>query len=303
MNMPHNSSQISEPLPAAVQLGQLIREARTAKNCSLVALAEKIGRPREWLNRLELGYSQYGEFKPPSAGDLQAIINVLDDTLTVPAARLLELGTAAELEYQQYKKQGKNNGRQLVGKLTQTEVILGEQQIVKAITNLIEEQYADAIIRNTGIKGPGGYQGVNADWKAYRNALGAFLEKYPNALFKRIEFASTPQHIQEAKDADSKLAGSRDIADVHNARIKFKKENPLQMHVVIGQREAILALPHVSGKGGSNAALLIRDKIFVEALRTWYDEVLWDGTSESQNIDFSSFDDSFNAVAAMYNFE
>lgn len=301
MNMQHNNSQ--DEVAAAVRLGKVVRAARKQKGCSLAALADKIGRPREWLNRLELGYSQYGEFKPPSSSDLQSIMNVLEDCFAVPEAEVLELGRTAEQEYQQFKRQKRSNGRQQMGKLTQTEVILGEQQIVRAITNLIEEQYSDAIIRNTGVKGAGGYLGVNADWKTYRHALGNFLQKNPNALFKRLEFAATPQHIKEAKDADAKLAGTRDIKDVHNAKIKFKKYNPLQVHVVIGQREAILALPHVSGKAGSNAALLIRDKVFVEALRTWYDEVLWDGEGESKMLDFSRFDESFEEIKDMYKFD
>lgn len=300
MYIEHNGTQEREP--AAVRLGRMIREGRRSKGCSLVVLSEKIGRPREWLNRVELGYSQHGEYKPPSAGDLQAIINILGDSLIVPAAELLEVGTEAEQEYNQVKRRSTEQNRQPVGKLTQAEVILGEQQIVRAITNLIEEQYSDAIIRNTGVKGAGSYVGVNADWKAYRHALGSFLEKNPNALFKRVEFAANPQHIKEAKEADKKLAGSRDIADIHNARVKFKKQNPLQLHVVIGQREAILALPHVSGKAGSNAALLIRDKIFVEALRTWYDEILWDGKGESRSLEFGRFDESFGEISDMYGF-
>lgn len=87
---------------------------------------------------------------------------------------------------------------------------------------------------------------------------------------------------------------------MHNAKVKFYKHNPLQMHVVIGQREAILALLQTSGQAGSNAAILIPDKIFVEALRVWYDETLWDAPGEYCTVDFQRFDDSFEAVRQMY---
>lgn len=287
----------------SIRLGEYLRQARKSKGYSLVSLAESIGRPREWLNRVELGYSQYGEYKPPTDADLQSLINVLGDSLPVSANIILQLGREAEEEYKRNKRHGQENSHKLKGKITHTEVILGEQQIVHAITSLIEEQYSDAVIRNTGIKGEGGYLGVNADWRMYRQALGEFLQKNPNALFKRIEFVTTPDHIKEAKEADAKLAGNRDISEVHNAKIKFKKINPMQMHVVIGQREAIIALPPVSGKAGSTAALLIRDKIFVDALRSWYDEVLWDGNGEYTNLNFKNFDESFSEIAKMYGFE
>jgi hypothetical protein len=92
------------------------------------------------------------------------------------------------------------------------------------------------------------------------------------------------------------------MENVHNAKIKFHQSNPLQLHVVIGQREAILALPQSSGQAGSNIALLIRDKIFVEALRIWYDEVLWDFPDEFKIVNFKDFDKSFEDIKKMYKF-
>lgn len=297
----HMEPMSDNPNSAATRLGMYIREARKQKRCTINDMAAKLGRPREWLNRIELGYSQQGEYKPPSASDVQAIIDLLGSDLTVSAAELQQLQRQAEDDFNQARRPN-SHVRPSVGKLTQTEVIMGQKQIVQAITGLINEQYADAVIRNTGIKGPGSYVHVDDDWKQYRLALGQFLSKNPNALFKRVEYADTAKHVDEAKEADSKVAGSREPAEVHNAKIKFYKHNPLQMHVLIGQREAILALPQTSGQAGSNIALLIRDKIFVEALRVWYDEILWDAPDDSRNIDFQNFDSSFDEVKKFYGF-
>lgn len=120
-------------------------------------------------------------------------------------------------------------------------------------------------------------------------------------MFKRVESVSSISQLEKAKEADSKLKGNRSLEDTHNAKIKFYKHNPLQMHVLIGQREAILALPQVSGQSGSNIALLIRDKVFVEALRVWYDEVLWDAPGDSFHVDFQHFEESFEKIAGMLN--
>ncbi len=288
-------------LSPAQMLGAYVRTARKQMQLTINDLAAALGRPREWLNRLELGYSDQGEYKPPSGSDLQTLADLLGSRLPVSSDELQALGLQAEADFNQARQPSRGQ-RANVGKLTQTEVIIGEKQIIQAITNIIKEQYSDAVIRNTGIKGRGSYVHVDENWKQYRTALGDFLSQNPNALFKRVEYAAHGEHLAEAKDADKKMAGDRQVSDVHNAKIKFYKQNPLQLHVLIGQREALLALPHTSGQAGSNIAILIRDKIFVEALRVWYDEIIWDAQSEHRAVDFQKFDESFEAIRKMYGF-
>ena len=299
MNTDHNSSHSDAP---AIILGQYIRNARKKRGLTIADLADRMGRPREWLNRIELGHSEYGGNKPATQSDLSTLIALLGDHMEVGQEEICRLGKAAEEKFDSFRMSTKAKGRNSAGKLTQAEVIIGEEQIGKAIVELIREQHSDAVIRNTGIKGAGSYNAVSDTWKQYRDSLGEFLAKNPNALFKRVEFADTSKHLQLGREADERLAGGRDMADVHNAKIKFHKHNPLQMHVLIGQREAIIALPQSSGQAGSNMALLVRDKLFVEALRVWYDEVLWDSPGESKMVRFSDFDGSFEEIRKMYGF-
>lgn len=286
---------------AAVQLGALIRSARKAAGYTIASLAEKVGRPREWLNRIELGYSELGEYHPASTTDIRVLHRYLEGSFTVSLPELLALTDEAQDEFQRYRS-NQQEKKANHGKLTQTEIIMGEEQIVAAIVDLINLQHSDAIIRNTGIKGHGNYNQLPPAWTPYRHALGDFLEKNPCAVFKRIEYASNPAQLVHAKMADEKLAGNRALENVHNAKVKFMLHNPLQLHAIIGQREAIIALPQTSGQAGSNLALLIRDKVFVEALRVWYDEVLWNTPIDATNIDYPNFDDSFAAVKNMYGF-
>ncbi|MEO7617376.1 MAG: hypothetical protein ABIS59_00890, partial [Candidatus Saccharibacteria bacterium] len=141
------------------------------------------------------------------------------------------------------------------------------------------------------------------NWRRSREALGEFLSKNPGGLVKRIEYVGSNKYLEEAKQSDQRLAGSRKIDQVYNAKVKFKRSNPLLLHVIIGQREAIIALPKNSGQSsGSDMAILVRDKIFVDSLRVWYDEVLWDGGEPSQVIDFTNFDESFQEVKKMYGY-
>jgi transcriptional regulator with XRE-family HTH domain len=295
MNTSHSDTE------AAIELGAAIRKARLKCGLTIADTAAKIGRNREWLNRAELGYSTYGEHRPPSESDVQALYELLSKGFDLTLQELNGLRERAETDFQGLK-QNTRPRRRTSGKLTQTELVIGESNVAQAIVDLINVQHSDAIIRNTGIKVPGTYRQLTDHWKRYREALGKFLADNPNSLFKRLEYAATPEQLELAKEADSRLAGGRKLNKVHNAKVKFTKENPLQLHVLIGQREAILALPQASGQAGSNMALLVRDKLFVEALRVWYDEVLWE-CSPGKQINFTFFNDSFEEVKRMYGFK
>ncbi len=289
---------------AAALLGQALRLQRKKRKWTLVQLAEKIGRPREWLNRVELGYSDYGEHRPPSEPDLRSLMGCLwsvednNDEM-----QLLSWRNEAEERFRILARRQSGGGKKAAGKVIRSEVIVGEGQVAQAVTNLIEEQHSDAIIRNTGIKTPGIYVHNSLLWKRYGDALGSFLSKNPQAMLKRVEFVATRHQLEISKQSDIGLAGDRATEDVYNTKVKFVRYNPLQMHVLIGQREAILALPMASGHVGSNMALLIRDKTFVDALRVWYDEVLWDTSYQSRGVSFGEIDKSFEEIAQMYEFE
>lgn len=287
---------------AAKELGDSIREARKRQGLTIAELADRIGRPREWLNRLELGYSEYGIHAPASASDLQNLISVLHQHLHIAPAELLAIGLRAEEDFNLQRHNARSRSRNPIGKLTHIEIIMGEPQVAQAIQDLIAQQHSDAIIRNTGVKNIDSYSRSTIQREQYGEALGRFLSDNPNALFKRVEYVPSAKHLEIARQSDSRLCGTKDLADVHNAKVKFRKANPFHLHVLIGQREAILTFPQSTAQSGSSIALLIRDKLFIEALRTWYDEVLWEGKDPSEMVDFSHFDASFSKISHMYGF-
>jgi transcriptional regulator with XRE-family HTH domain len=294
-----HTSQDGTELSLAKKLGEIIRVARKNRDLTIAQLAEQIGRPREWLNRVELGYSDQGVIAPPSASDLK----VIADKLRLEYSPLIELSNAIKEEYNSTKVT-RSKRRSAVGKLTNAEVIMGETQIYDVIKDIIAEQNSEAVIRNTGIRGIGeGTKQYSPSWKNYRQLLGQFLRDNPDSLLKRAEYVETLPHLDLAKESDRWLAADRKLNEVDNARIKFFKYNPLKLHILIGQREALIALPHNWGKPGSiEMALVVRDKFFVEALRKWYDDVLWDGKSPNTIVDFADYENSFSEVAKMYGF-
>lgn len=289
-------------VPPAEVLGRALRQARQKQGLTMAQLAEEIGRPREWLNRVELGYSQYGEHRPPSEADLKSLYNILRDHLGTPLPDLLEMREQAQTIFDSFKRNPRRR-RQPNGKLTQAEVIIGEGAIIEAIEGLINEQHSDAVIRNTGVKWLDSYVSVTKERNQYRAALRDFLAKNPRSLFKRVEYVASPELLQVSKAAEVALAGGWPLSKFHNAKIKFHKYNPIQLHLLIGQREAIMMLPQTSGQPASSIALLVRDKVFVEALRVWFDEVLWEGVGPSQMVNFAKFDESFEEIKQMYGFK
>lgn len=286
---------------ASARLGQALRRARQSQGLTIAAAAEQLGRPREWLNRAELGYSNDGIYRPPSASDLEVLADLFGSGLDLTKDELLELGREAEAEF--YALRGGRPGRSKhLGRVGQVELVIGGEQVNMAISELIAAQHSDAIIRNTGIRNIDSYKKVTAGRVGYAKTLGKFLAENPNALLKRVVNVTSKDHLEISKQADKRLTAGRRTADVHNAKIKYRRNNPLHLHALIGQREAVLTFPQSSANSESNFAMIIRDKQFVEALRTWYDEILWEGSEPSRMVNFEKFDESYENIADMYGF-
>lgn len=289
--------------PSSVELGTIIRMARKATGLTIAELATQLGRPREWLNRIELGYSEYGEHRPPTQSEIRMLHRYIADGMNVELESVLSIGLKAEEDFHSLRQSENRVSRKTMGRLTQAEVILGEESIVEAIINLIHTQEPDSVLRNTGVRDESNSMKSTEGWARYRKTLGQFLSDNPTAILKRVEYAPSKETLEIAKQSDVRLGGPRDIHDVHNAKVRFRTKNPFQLHILIGKREAILALPNIAGQPGSNMALLIRDKQFIEALGLWYDEILWEGGDASQLVKFAEFDKSFRTIADMYGVE
>lgn len=304
MNSSHSVTNSESDLSPSVQLGRSIRRARKLQGDTIAQLAEKIGRPREWLNRVELGHSERGEHRPPSGADLEALIECLGKTLDVSPSVISDLGQQAESAFNKLKRRTHKQSRNSSGKLTNAEVLVGGTQLANASIDLINEQHSDAIFRNTGIWSLApGYLSATPEWKNYRKAMGRFLKDNPHSVLKRAEYVGSPEHLKMAEETDRWNAGGRKIEKVHNVKLKYFVRNPLLMDVLIGQREAILVLPQNTANPRLSIALLVRDKLFVESLRSWFDEVLWDYPATSQTVDYQNYEESFSKIRKMYNFK
>lgn len=274
----------------------MIREARQAKGWTIAQLAERIGRPREWLNRVELGYGEFGEVRPPNGAPLRQ----LADCLGIDQASVVALGTQAEQDYKALFLTSRS-AKTRAGKVIQDEVIVGEAEIYAAAENLINEQHSDALIRTTGIWSHANTSlAAVPEWKKYRQRLGKFISDNRQSGIKRAEYLGTKRNFDIAMAADKLLAQKQTIPS--NVKIKFFKYNPVILDVLIGQREAIIAFPQRTGYQGLTVGLLVRDKLFVESLRTWFDEVVWESGFENRNLNFNNLLASLEDIRNLYDY-
>jgi transcriptional regulator with XRE-family HTH domain len=276
------------------QLAEFVKDRRRAAGLTQKELSKECGRPREWVSHLERADELQA---PPTGGDVVKLVRGLD----LSEADADELGRLVEAAADARSTTVRPRRRQL-GRGVRVEVVEGEWEVEDAIITILEEEPEDATIRNTGLKGWSTYLRASASWQRYRELLGEHLCRNERAVFKRVEYLVRPEQLQLAKDADSRLAGDRPLPEVVNAKVKFLSHNPMTLHAMVGEDAAVLALPEASGRAGSSLALVIRDRQLVEALRVWFDEVLWENAPRSVSVSFDRFDESFDEVGKMYGF-
>lgn len=279
-------------------IGEAVRRARKQLGLTQKELGRTISRPREWVSALENANLP----SPPTSTDIGQLQRALSEALTLPEDELLRLHESVEARH---RARYGGRIRRRTGRPVTVEVVQGREQVADAIVGVVQAQGPEAIVRNVGIKTVSTYHRVTDAWRRYREALGAFLATNSHAMFKRAEYVTSHNQLSLAKEADERLRGGRELADVHNVKVRFFKSNPLVLHVLVGEREAVLAIPDKAGASGSSTALVVRDASLVAALQTWFDEVVWDSHSDEDVIDvrFDRFDECFEHIEGMYGFE
>ena len=69
------------------------------------------------------------------------------------------------------------------------------------------------------------------------------------------------------------------------------------LDVLIGDHEAFIGLPDRKGHPHLRAAILIDDPDLVDALRSWYDEFIWEATCECTDIRYPVAGSTLDAIA------
>jgi transcriptional regulator with XRE-family HTH domain len=283
-------------ITAAEQLGRLLRSAR--RECgkgkwTLAWVAGKVGRSRVWLNRLELGYAKDGSIPLPTDGDLAGLAQLLQLDL----AQLLQLRDDARAELEQAGlRRARPQSRIPVGRRAQAEVFRGDENVYRAAGELLARQSSEARLKVTHVvtRHPDP-DGLRPYQRKYVSALADFLSTNRQTVtLDRVVHAQSAESLAMAKGKTAALAAGRSPTEIRNIDTRFCFANPVLLDVLIGEREALIAIPDHRGHPTLTAAILISDVSFVEALKTWFHDIVW--KSPGVPVDYATAEETFAMI-------
>ncbi len=162
--------------------------------------------------------------------------------------------------------------------LGRADLIFGHDLVYEAAKTLVEESPRNARYWATSIwtsgRGPDETEAAKRYWKS----LIERLKNENEAEYRRACFARSREDIQRQADR------AKELLAAGQARIRFYAENPLAVDFLIGEREAIIALPDRRVFPLLRVAIRVRDPEMVTVLRQWYEEFIWDADVEKQDI-------------------
>ena len=106
---------------------------------------------------------------------------------------------------------------------------------------------------------------------------------------------SSAENLKLVKENAERLAGGRKPSEVRNIRSRFCFGNPLILDFIIGANEALIAIPDRRGHPHLRACLVVDDPDFVTAMQDWYDEFIWEPSSDWVEVRYDEMDEALEA--------
>jgi hypothetical protein len=133
---------------------------------------------------------------------------------------------------------------------------------------LVDRNPRRGTFRSVHVAAPPGPAPRDDSPPTYVDALADRLAEAAETLLYRV--CAPARHSPEAARA------TVDRWSAPNARARIAFANPLVMDVLIGEHEALIALPDRRGDPHLAACLVVDDPDFVDAIRRWFDEWVWE---------------------------
>jgi hypothetical protein len=130
---------------------------------------------------------------------------------------------------------------------------------------------------------------------SYLDTLGTALAATPEARLYRV-CACDRTSLDTARATVDRLSGGRTHGQAGNVRTRIAFSNPLVLDVLIGDHEVLLAVPDRRGRPHLRAGIVVDDPDFVAALRSWFDETVWDPKCWYADLRGDALDDAFAAI-------
>jgi transcriptional regulator with XRE-family HTH domain len=268
-------------------LSSVIADARRDAGLSQAALARRAGISPSYLSRIESAAWERGG-PLPADGVLRALARALG----VSSAALVALGREAR-DGQEAVSGSPGRGSRAARRPPYA-ISMGPDAVDAAAREVVRRNSPQGTLRSAQVfvsepLGDGDME------PSYLDTLGDTLAGSPDAMLYRV-CACDRSSLDTARATVDRLAGARGPATAGNVRTRIAFANPLVLDVLIGDHEALLALPDRRGRPHLRAGIVVDDPDFVAALRDWFDETVWDPKCWYADIRGDAVDDAFAAI-------
>lgn len=268
-------------------LSSAVTSAREAAGLSQAALARRAGISASYLSRIESAAWERGG-PLPADGVLRALARALG----LSSAALVALGRAAKDRQAAAADSPTPPAR--AGRRSPYAVSMGPEAVDAAAREVVGRNPPQGTLRSAQVYVADPLDGGDLE-PSYLDTLGTTIATSPEAMLYRV-CASDHSSLDTARATVDRLAGGRLPAKAGNVRTRIAFSNPLVLDVLIGDHEVLLAVPDRRGRPHLRAGIVVDDPDFVAALRSWFDETVWDPQCWYADIRGDSVDDAFAAI-------
>lgn len=269
-------------------LSAAIAAARQGAGLSQAALARRAGISASYLSRIESAAWERGG-PLPADGVLRALARALG----VSSAALVALGRAAK-DRQVAAAPRPAGAAARAGRRPPYAVSMGPEAVDAAAREVVRRNPPQGTLRSAQVYVADPLAGGELE-PSYLDTLGTAIATSPEAMLYRV-CASDHASLDTARATVDRLAGGRPPGKAANVRTRVAFANPLVLDVLIGDHEVLLAVPDRRGRPHLRAGIVVDDPDFVAALRSWFDETVWDPQCWYADIRGDSVDDAFAAI-------
>jgi hypothetical protein len=147
-------------------------------------------------------------------------------------------------------------------------VRIGADEVDAAARRLVAGNPRRGTFRSVQVSAPQPTARTDQPASTYVDALADRLADSGESLLYRVCAPSRHQPDPVRSTVDRRSAA--------NVRARVAFANPLVLDVLIGEHEALIALPDRRGHPHLAACVVVDDPDFVDAMREWYDEWVWE---------------------------
>jgi transcriptional regulator with XRE-family HTH domain len=242
-------------------LGETVRVARRALHLTQAQLAKRAGISASYLSRIESAAWERGGPWPADG-----VLGALARALGLSSTELIGLRTRARStmagESGQPEALARANGRPPYS------VCIGTDEVDVAARRLVDRNPRHGTFRSVQASPHHHSTGDDPATSTYVDVLAERLAASSETLLYRVVVPAR-RHLDPEHSPVESWPGA-------NVRSRVAFTNPLVMDVLIGDHEALIALPDRRGHPHLAACVVVDDPDFVDAMREWYDEWVWE---------------------------